>query len=316
MRRFFVFALFAIFHSVSGIAKEVYEGEYEPLYAGTLLSFYPTNVDPGDISVQPYIFAGSNYGVYNSDSSFESLKNIDSLNFLLALETGVTKIFDITLIMNALGTKYGSKHSLHFGDMNLYGGFQISKNKKDSWIPDCRLLIGETFPTGKFQKLNPDKAGSDVSGFGSFATSFVSVVRKIFYTYPHPISINLNLLYVVYSKVKIDGFSVYGGGEGTKGTVAPGNQFIANLGLEFSIDKFWELGLDVRYIYANKSRFSGKEISGVVAGLPSSELLSLAPCLEYNFNENFSVAIGAWFSVFGRNSVAFASGVANVFYYF
>lgn len=288
--------------------------EFEPLYAGTLLAFFPQNVDPGRISVQPYVFATRVYGLYEQNWSIFHEPSIYNNTLLLSLETGITKFLDVNLIFTESYNKWKNTLTWRYGDTALYFGFQLSRNKRDSWIPDARFLIGEIFPTGKYQKLNPDRLLIDFSGAGSFQTSTALVIRKIFYTYPHPFSVNLNLFYIFPSSTVLKDYNYYGGGPGTHGTVHPGNVFITNLGLEFSLTRQWEIGLDIRYEHQDHSPFHGKTL--LPTGLPSSERFNLAPCIEYNFNEDFSIALGSWFSVAGRNNNAFVSWVANVFYMF
>jgi len=295
---------------------------YDPLYAGTLLSIYADNAAPGHMSVQPYIFYTRENGIYEKNWSFHKEKGINEYSLFVALETGITQHLDIALLLTGTYSQVGNRHSFLYNDTKVYLGAQLLVNKKGTWIPDLRLLLGETFPTGKYQHLNPKKLGSDISGAGSFQTSFILVTRKIFYTFPsHPFNFNLNLYYILPTKVHVKDFNAYGGGPKTNGNINPGNQFIANLGFEFSFTRYWAIGTDIHYERQDKSPFHGKrgflaDGSKPKVGLPSYERLSLAPCLEYNFNENFSLAWGVWFSVAGRNTESFISGVANVYYYF
>ena len=51
-------------------------------------------------------------------------------------------------------------------------------------------------------------------------------------------------------------------------------------------------------------------------GAPEGWQLSLAPAIEYNFNENWGVIAGPWFTVAGKNSSAFIVGMLaiNIYY--
>ena len=288
--------------------------EFEPLYAGTLLSFYPENALPGCFSVQPYIFSTQIYGAYEKNWSVLHHKNINTNTLLLSLETGITDWLDVNLIVNGSYNHFSNQHSWLYGDTVLYFGFQILHDQRGEWTPDLRLLIGETFPTGRYQRLDRNKLKIAPSGAGSFQTSAILIIRKIFYTYPHPFNFNLNLYYIFPASTGVHGFNFYGGGPHTRGTVHPGNIFVTNLAFELSLNQYWQLGLDIRYEHQNKSPFTGKTL--LPTGLPSSERFSLAPCIEYTFNQDLSLATGVWFSVAGRNNNAFASWVANVFYMF
>ena len=75
--------------------------------------------------------------------------------------------------------------------------------------------------------------------------------------------------------------------------------------------------LDAVYNYAAKTTFAGdagKDSTGLEAlnGGPFNDNLSLAPAIEYNFTPDLGLLAGVWFSVWGRNSLDFVSGVVSV----
>jgi hypothetical protein len=288
---------------------------YEPLYAGTQLAFYPTNAAPGHIAVQPYFFYTHRYGTYNSHWSEKSLKNIDNLSCLFSLETGITNWLDISLYLNGAYRRFGNENSWVVGDTSLFFGLQLLTEQKDRWTPDIRIVLGETFPTGKYDRLSPHKGGSDIFGTGSYVTTVVFILAKTFYTDPtHPYNLNLNLYYIQPSKASAHGLSLYGGTPQTRGTASPHSGFVTNLAIQYSLDRAWVLGMDMRYVHQNKTTFSGRKAG--TPGLPSSEQFSLAPCVEYSWSENFSTAIGPWFTVAGRNTDAFFGIIGNFYSYF
>ncbi|MBY0529773.1 MAG: hypothetical protein K2P51_06240 [Rhabdochlamydiaceae bacterium] len=290
---------------------------FEPLYAGTLLQFYGENIPPGHISVEPYVYVLRQYGTYNSHWNVVHAPKITSEQWFVFLETGITKWIDFNLIVPSESTQAYGHNSILFSDLEAYLGFQLAKDKKGSWLPDIRLLVGESFPTGKYQNLNPKKQGADISGSGAYETTLILVLDKTYYWLKtHPIALNLNLYYTWLTKVKVHGFNAYGGNADTEGVVKPGNQFEMNLAAEFSLTRNWVVGMDLHYIHFDHSLFHGRPGTGLIPGLPSSEQWSLAPCIEYNFSERFNVSTGAWFSVLGRNAPAFAGGIATIYWYF
>lgn len=311
------FFLTALLLSTTTLLQADTEEGYQPLYAGTQLAFYPINTAPGHLSVQPYLTYLCNYGTYNSHWSEKSQKKTNGVLSLFILETGITDWLDISLDLNGAYRRYGDKNSWIVGDTSIYFGLQMSRDKKDHWAPDLRLLIGETFPSGKYDRLSPHKGGSDIFGTGAYLTTTLLVIAKTFYTNPqHPFNINLNLYYIHPSSVPIHGLSLYGGSPDTKGTAYPHSSFITNIGIECSLDKYWALGMDIRYVHQNKTTFKGRKGSPLKLRLPSSEQFSLAPCIEYSWSYDFSAAIGPWFTIAGRNSVAFFGLVGNIYCYF
>ncbi len=312
--RIFLAILFFLITLLQPLFSEEDRVNYEPLYAGTLLAYYATNIPPGHISVQPYIYYTRTNAIYNHHWSPQTIKNIDLTTLALYLETGITPFLDLTVNLAGTYNRRGSRHTLLPSDTEALLGFQVTRDQKGTAIPDFRILLGEIFPTGRYKNLNLKKHGSDISGAGSYQTIFLIVLRKIFYIPRHPFDLNLNLFYIVPTKTHIDNISLYGGGPGTHGTVRPGQQFIVNLSIDYSLNRYWALGLDTRYMHQNRSPFSGKTF--FPAGLPSSEVFSLAPCLEYSFDETLSLAGGFWFSVAGRNTIQFRSAAFNVYFYF
>jgi hypothetical protein len=311
-------ALFFLLSKAEGEILEEYPspGEMLPLYAGTQLAFYPVNAAPGHISVQPFLSYVQKRGIYESNWSFSREKNINQAEVFVALETGITKSLDISLFVNGIYTESRGHGYYRYGDTEMYLGWQILHDQKGKWVPDLRLLVGESFPTGKYDRLSPAAGGGDSSGGGAYETKFLLVIAKTFYPFPeHPFNLNLNLFYILSSNVGIDGISIFGGTEITKGTIRSGDQYIGNFAAEYSLNRYWALGIDVHYIHQNRSTFRPKKDASSL-NLHSREQLSLAPCLEYSWSENGSIALGPWFTVLGRNSVNFFNLVANVYVYF
>jgi hypothetical protein len=115
----------------------------------------------------------------------------------------------------------------------------------------------------------------------------------------------------------VKGFNAYGGGYQTQGTVYPGWNYQGIVSFEFTLNQNWVLTLDNVYTHINKNRFSGNP--GVTAsgnpatvGDPSSEQLSFAPAIEYNFSSNIGIIAGAWVTATGRNSTEFRSAVIEL----
>lgn len=290
-----------------------------PLFAGTQLAFYSTNAAPGDFAVQPYLFSIYNYGAYTKDKALSKGDESFENTVLLSLETGITRFLDISFIMHLDYNGAAGRESLLYGDTKVILGLQTSLSQKGTWVPNSRVLIGGSFPTGKYDKLNPKKGDSDISGSGAYELLLIAVISKEFWSFEtHPLKANLNLIYTVPSMANVKGFNAYGGIFDTRGSASPGHRVTVNLGLEFSLSHHWAFGADLRYTNENRSTFSGekgfpKGTPPFSCSLPSSEQFSIAPCLEYSWSENISVTLGAWFTVYGKNSQAFAGGVANVY---
>jgi hypothetical protein len=299
------------------IAKKM----FIPWYTGPLITGAANNVPPGSLLLQSYLYFTINHAQYNNHRRSVNTPNTYILNPLVVIETGITKWLDITTVPQAFFRWKKGHFASNFADLPLQLGFQIYR--ETPYIPSIRLLVGEIFPTGKYQHLNPHKLGIDATGAGVFATTVGLNLSKVFWWFKlHPFATRLATSYVVPDDhASVDGFNAYGGGFHTDGTVKVGNTFNTDLGLELSLTQKWVLAMDIAYTYSNKSTFSGKPgetATGTAAanGAPSSDQLSLSPAIEYNYSDVAGFIGGVWFSVYGRNSPNFASIVLSYYIVF
>ncbi len=297
-------------------AKEM----FNPWYTGPLLTGGAHMMPPGSANIQPYIFVTDNYAVWNNERKSVSIPDRWNLNPQFVIQTGITNWMDILLAIQGNVNWQKDKCSGGFGDMSLNIGFPLLE--EGLYRPAMKVTISETFPTGRYQKLNPKKIGLDATGAGSFQTAFGFRISKlVFWSYKHPMNLRASYTYIIPSDVHVKSFNSYGGGYGTRGKVKPGNNSQADVAFEYSFTQRWVFSTDVVYVWANRTTFSGnpgKNADGTTAsvGGGSSDQLSLAPAIEYNWNANLGFLAGVWFDVYGRNTSKFVSGIVSVTYTF
>jgi hypothetical protein len=227
---------------------------------------------------------------------------------------------DLSFNVQGIWNQARKQYTGFWGDTSLGLGFGLLS--EGPYRPALLIGVKETFPTGRYQKLNPKKEGTDSTGAGSYQTTFSFNISKVLWWVAlHPMNFRVSLNYSLPAVVSVKGFNSYGGASGTKGKVHPGNTFQGDLGYEYSFTQKWVAALDIVYNYSRKTKFSGRPgfaAPGVPAavGGPFNDQFSLAPALEYNPNANLSYLVGVWFTVWGRNSFNFASGVFSVEYIF
>jgi hypothetical protein len=294
---------------------------YTPWFTGPLLAPTPINMKPGHPAIEPTVTLFNTYGRYNSNWKLKKQDNIWAINPLVDFQFGITNNLGIETLVSFISNFKNGKSASHFQDTTVLFGYQVSNDIKGSWVPDFRLILQETFPTGKYQKLDPGKEGIDSTGFGSFQTGPVLVFRKLFYL-PHSFfSLRWSIGYLFPSTVKVKGFNTYGGGYGTEGKVKPGQTLTAFLSGEYSINQRWVLAFDTEFLAQRKSHFTGKngvnDIGEMAStNLPSSVQISFAPEVEYNFSQSSGLLAGVWFTVAGKDSAAFASAFLTYLYIF
>ena len=290
-------------------------GNVTPWFTGTLLAPTGMVVPIGHYCIQPYFDFNTDTGAYNRHWHDTSTPNFFSYATALNLIFGLTEWMDVEMFPAVQYNHTKGRSAWHFADFPLLFGFQLLSAEKYEYFPGIQLQLTENFPTGKYQKLEPNKLGTDISGNGSFATTASLVFYKVYYLQGlHYISMIAAFGHTYYAPVHIRGYSFYGGGHRCAGKVYPGNSYEGILSLEFSLNRHWVLALDTLYIHLNKDRFQGTPGVNASVGRPSSESLSFAPAIEYNFNENWGIITGVWLSAIGRNSAVFRNALVSFVY--
>ncbi len=300
---------------------EIAQKMFIPWYTGPLITSSAKNVAQGHINLQGYLYFTINHAQFNHHRKSISTPNTYILNPLLVFQVGLTKWLDVTVVPQGFFKWKKDHFADNFGDTSLSFGFQVLKEK--AYVPSIRLVLGETFPTGKYQHLNFKKEGIDATGAGAYQTSFGFNISKIFWwSLLHPVAVRLATSYVIPDhRVHVHRFNAYGGGFHTNGKVKVGNTFNADLGIEVSLTQKWVFATDFVYTYSNKDSFHGTPgvtPNGTIAanGTPSSDQFSIAPAIEYNVSSTGGFIGGIWFSPTGRNSPNFVSIVLSYTQYF
>ncbi len=287
-----------------------------PWYTGPLITGSANNVPARKVNVQIYLYNTIQYAAFNKHRKSINVPNIYTINPLLLVQRGLNDWLDFTVIGQGFFKWRKNQYTSQFGDTTTSFGFQLVTQTQHR--PSVRFIIGEVYPTGKYQHLKANKNGIDGTGAGAFQTSLGLNVSKIFWwSKLHPVNLRLATSYAIPdARVKVNDFHAYGGGIGTRGKVKVGQNLNVDIGIEVSLTQKWVFATDIAYTYSNKDSFSG--FNGVTAagapavnGTPSSDQLSLAPAIEYNLNSNAGFIGGVWFTVTGRNSSNFVSVVLS-----
>ncbi len=175
-------------------------------------------------------------------------------------------------------------------------------------------MIKEVIPCGKYKNLNENKLGTDSVGGGSWQTAFALVWGNLLYIGKgHFFNSRLALQYTLPAPTNVKNLNAYGGDIGTKGTVYPAQNFSVDYGLELTLTQNWVFAMDIVGAWTGKARFKGDSTAPNTR--PASAQFSLAPAIEYNWSANIGIIFGPWFTIAGRNSAKFESGIFAFNYY-
>lgn len=317
----FCFLLFAACLFADEVPLEEPE-EPTPWFTGPLIAPIGYVVPIEHFEIDIYNYLNIETADYNGDWSVEERPNFYTYTPQIYAYFGLTPWMDLSIWPQFSVNWTEGARSVGFNDFPIGLDFQLYSDEEEGWFPGIKVSIMEYFPTGKYQRLNPNKLSTDSMGFGAYSTFFSLIFYKVYHISDmHFMSFTLSGDYTIPSKVHVHGFNAYGGGFDTDGHVKPGHIFQAICSFEYSLTQNWNLALDTVWTHENLTTFSGEpgtDADGNPAevGSPSSESLSFAPAIEYGFSENLGIIGGCWFSAIGRNSAQFRNAVVNLYYYY
>src|SRR5579885_56076 len=238
-----LFFILAVCERGHGLGVEGYEIEQPeisvaqaPWFTGNLLSPSAYVVPFGYMSIEPYFVAGDTFGQYNKHWKSQSNPDFWTINPQFYTWIGLGKKIDFQFAPNFFWNETQGKSATRFGDLPIGFNIQVLEEKKGCWWPAIKLTLRETFPTGKYQKLNPHKLSTDATGTGSYITGIGFAFGKLFhFKDDHFLASRCFFSYSIPSRVHVEGFNSYGGGYGTDGYVYPGWYLTNFIGFEYSL---------------------------------------------------------------------------------
>ncbi len=288
---------------------------YKQWFTGPVLTPTPITMPPGHPSLELAFLVSDTYGEYGSDWSVNTKPSILSIGPYVDFQIGFNKILGAEFIGSVTANFSRGKHSTHLRDSIFRLGFQIATDQNDSWVPDFRILLQETVPTGKYDRLDPERNREDCTGQGSYRTGIYFAFQKLFHPKKnHDFRLRWSLGYFVPAPVNVKGVNFYGGDRNTKGIVYPGKYFTSFLFGEYALSRTWAIGCEFNYQQGESGRYTRKK--GVKIGIPSFAQLSIIPEIQHTFSANLGMIIGSWFSTIGKNSPAFGGAFASVLFIF
>ncbi|MDQ2767512.1 MAG: transporter [Gemmatimonadota bacterium] len=259
-------------------------------WTGPMLAASPNTLPHGHILIEPYFF-----DVHTAHS-----------NFFGNLTYALYGLFDRLTVGSIINAGYAvpdagsSSSGVGFGDLTLQATYRLTQFKKGGAMPTTAIVIQETLPTGKFDRLGARP--SDGIGSGAYTTS-VAVYGQSYFWLPNRriLRARVNLTQSFSHSVNLDGVSVYGTSTGFRGTAKPGATFAALGAVEYSITRSWVLALDVQFNRAWNTRVSGfdstdpssnPEPPSILFNSETRHSFAFAPAIEYSWTPNIGILLG------------------------
>ncbi|MDE2050394.1 MAG: transporter [Gammaproteobacteria bacterium] len=294
----------------------------EAWWTGPLLAPSAATLPQGHWLVEPYVYDLMAYGHFDQNGSLRSTGAAHGIGSQTYIEYGVVDRLTLGLIPRlGLHESSAGQDSSGFtvGDTTLQGAFGLTQFHQGSRVPATSLVIGETFPTGKYDRLGGPTDGA--LGSGAYSTT-VSLYSQTYFWMPNGriLRTRLDLSYSLSQWAAVHGESVYGTSGGFAGRAHPGPSFVGDLAFEYSATQSWVLATDFWWQHDGNTRVEGGYTPAIASAQPSylvqdsgsDDVLYLAPAVEYNWSATMGVIAGARIAAMGRNVTATVTPVAAV----
>jgi hypothetical protein len=284
-------------------------------WTGPLLAPSANTLPQGHVLFEPYFFDVVTTGKFDAAGHGEGAPPQHVTGSQSYLNYGLLDRFTVGVIPRFSHVEPASGRQtsgLAFGDVTLQAQYRLTSFHEGSWLPTTSINVGETLPTGRFDRL--DRA-SDGVGSGAYSTS-VAVYAQTFFWTPNGriLRTRLDLTWQFGGATTVKDLSVFGTNNGFRGRADEGDSATADLAFEYSATRNWVLAMDLWWERDASTALIGGYPAGPAlrSDLGASTEVYLAPALEYNFNGAVGLIAGARIEAAGRNTSRTVAPVAAV----
>jgi hypothetical protein len=247
-------------------------------WTGPMLAPNATTLPRGHLLIEPYL-----YDVIGAHSN--GLGSLTYINYGLAdkVTVGMIPTAGFNVVSNGPNSS-----SVEIGDLTLQGQYRLMKFHEGSRIPTTSVVLQETFPTGKYDRLG-DRP-TDGLGSGAYSTT-LALYSQTYFWLPNGriLRMRFDASQAFSNTVTVEDVSVYGTATGFRGQAKPGKSFLADSSWEYSLTRKWVLALDAVYRHRWNTRVTGYNSTqnppDIVMDSGSSEEFAFAPAIEYSLEK-------------------------------
>jgi hypothetical protein len=288
-------------------------------WTGPLLAPNASTFPAGHALVETYVFDVITDGSYDRSGRWQRLDGGHTPGSLTYLIYGLTDRVSVGLLPRFVYNEpAGAPNSAGpgVGDVGAQVQYGLTSFHEGSLVPATALVLGETSPTGRYDRL---AQSADGFGAGVWTTS-LSWYSQDYLWLPNGriLRVRLDLTYALSSSASVADVSVYGTSAGFRGRAQPGDSFTADAAAEYSLTRRWVLATDLVYVNNASTRLIGSNaLSGggtTPVNLQSgwSDYFAVAPAVEFNWSSRAGVIFGARIFVAGRNTPASVTPAAAI----
>jgi hypothetical protein len=284
-------------------------------WTGPIVAAGAGTLPQGHALVEPYLFDVIRYARFDRDGKKRDASRVHGYGSLTYMLYGVTDAFTVGLIptFGFNEVSEGSDSSrVQFGDLTLQAQYRLSQFREGSRVPTSSIVIQQTLPTGKYDRLGTHP--SDALGLGAHTTT-VAVYSQYYLWMPNGriTRTRFNVSYAFSDDVRVRDVSVYGTEAGFRGVAKPGDVLTINSSWEYSITRNWVFALDFVYQHDDNTFLLGSvpDSQEIREDFGSAWRFGIAPAIEYNWSGRLGLIVGArWFGAGNNTSATVTPAIA------
>jgi hypothetical protein len=289
-------------------------------FTGPLLTANAVTLPAGTWLVEPYlIYYKSN--AYYDDQGNRHVQSPSTRQWQTTIPIfyGATDRLQFRLGLGGAHAMSGGAHTdgLRATDTTFGVQYMLLAPGAEKKTPAVSLAYAHRFPTGVYDRL--DQNPLNAIGNGANVDTFSTLLQQyVWLPNGRPMRFRATVSYgLPPSRVDVRGLSAYGTPRDFRGGVRLGNSLGISTSVEYSINPQWVLAMDLAY-----DRNAASQLKGIVGqGMDatpfarrdaSRDVYSVAPTVEYNFNDRIGILGGVQLSFAGRNNSAFVTPMAAI----
>jgi hypothetical protein len=187
-----VLALLAMWMAAGGACaneNESSSAEHQSLddawWTGPIVTAGAGTLPQGHALIEPYLYDVVRYARYDADGRRQDAERVHSYGSLTYLLYGVTDKFTAGLIpifgFNDVSNGPDSS-AIQVGDLAIQGQYRLSQFREGSRVPTTSLVVQETLPTGKYDRLGSHP--NDGFGAGAY-TTMIALYSQYYFWMPN-----------------------------------------------------------------------------------------------------------------------------------
>jgi hypothetical protein len=290
----------------AGASADQIESRADAWWTGPMLAPNATMLPHGHVLLEPYVFNVISTGSIDASGAHHAAPADQELGSLTYMLYGLTDTVTVGMIPRFFYNEPAAapnSSGVQVGDLTIQAGYGLTQYQDGSRMPALALVIDETLPTGRYDRLS---RSSDGVGAGAYATG-ISLYSQDYFWMPNGriLRARLDLTYTLSSAPRLEDASVYGTAYGFRGHAYPGDGYTVDAAAEYSLTRSWVLAMDVVYQYNAHTRVRGNLPSGggvFASDSGSAYSVGFAPAIEYNWSARAGVLLGVRIISIGRNT--------------